>query len=188
MPRLSEDIIKYTSKKEFRGFQKIRFDQFTKDVTDAYPFIFNENNINDLKDLYIHFEEPQRATINSAGYDFFALQDFNLRPGESHKFPTGIKSFMPVNQGLFMFVRSSYGFKYNVRLVNQIGLIDSDYYNNPINDGHIWVKLENHGDKALKINRGDAIAQGVFLEVFRTHDDKPKNVQRTSGIGSTSKK
>ena len=40
-----------------------------------------------------------------------------------------------------LLVRSSMGFKYNVRLCNQVGIVDSDYYNNPDNEGHMLKKM-----------------------------------------------
>lgn len=58
------------------------------------------------------------------------------------KIPTGIKANMENNDVLFLVVRSSMGFKYNVRMCNQVGVIDSDYYNNIDNEGHIWIKLK----------------------------------------------
>ena len=79
------------------------------------------------------------------------------------------------------------GFKYNVRLTNQVGIIESDYYNNPDNEGHMWVCLQNHGDKEYIINKGDAYAQGIFVK-FLTTDDDCVNKTRIGGLGSTNKK
>lgn len=84
-------------------------------------------------------------------------------------------------------VRSSVGFKYNVRLTNQVGIIESDYYNNPDNEGHMWVCLQNHGDNEYIINKGDAYVQGIFVK-FLTTDDDCVNKTRVGGLGSTNKK
>jgi len=75
------------------------------------------------------------------------------------------------------------GFKYNVRMCNQVGIIDSDYYNNCDNEGHIWIALQNEGKKVFSIKSGDAICQGIFLN-YLTCDDINNNV-RVGGIGST---
>lgn len=48
---------------------------------------------------------------------------------------------MNEDEVLFLIVRSSMGFKYNVRLCNQVGIIDKDYYNNIDNEGHIFIKI-----------------------------------------------
>ena len=113
-----------------RKFEKISFDQFKKDI---------EDNI----DLYEKYKLPSRATKLSAGYDFYSLYDFTLKPNEIIKIPTGIKASMNNDEVLMLFVRSSQGFKYNVRLCNQVGILDGDYYNNESNEGHIWIKIQN---------------------------------------------
>lgn len=68
-----------------------------------------------------------------------------------------------------------------------MGIIESDYYNNPDNEGHMWVCLQNHGDKEYIINKGDAYAQGIFVK-FLTTDDDCVNKTRVGGLGSTNKK
>ena len=87
---------------------------------------------------------------------------------------------------LAILVRSSMGFKYNVRLCNQVGIVDSDYYNNPDNEGHIFVALKNEGDKVFKVEKGDRYAQGIFQKYLLTDDDDADG-ERTGGFGSTNK-
>lgn len=87
---------------------------------------------------------------------------------------------MPDDNVLVICVKGSHGFKYNVRLCNQIGVVDKDYYDNSKNEGHIWVSLQNEGDKDFVINRGDGFAQGIFLPYFLTDDDEldSKNIRQ----------
>ena len=158
-----------------RYFEKISFLQFKKDISD------------DL-DLYNSYNLPKRSTKSSAGYDFEAIMDFTLKPGEIKKIPLGIKADMNEGEVLFLIVRSSQGFKYNVRLCNQVGVIDKDYYNNPDNEGHMWIKLENHGDKDYVVSKGDKIIQGIFMNFLTVDNEEEVNNVRTSGIGSTDKK
>lgn len=157
-----------------RKFEKISYEQFKKDV-------------NDNIELYESYNLPKRSTKGSAGYDFEALFDFTLKPGEIKKIPLGIKSCMNSDEVLFLIVRSSMGFKYNVRMCNQVGVIDSDYYNNLENEGHIFIKLENHGDKDYIVKKGDKIIQGIFIKYLAVDDEEKIKSVRTSGIGSTSK-
>ena len=86
---------------------------------------------------------------------------------------------------LLLVVRSSMGFKYNVRLCNQVGIIDCDYYNNPDNEGHLWVALQNEGTVDYEIKKGTAYCQGIFVKYLTCGEDV--NVTRESGIGSTTK-
>lgn len=155
-----------------RFFEKVSFREFKK-------------NISDDKELYNEYSLPRRATKNSAGYDFFAVQDYVIKPGEIVKIPTGYKAKFNEQEALLIIVRSSMGFKYNVRMCNQVGLIESDYYDNPSNEGHIYVALQNEGDKEYIIKKGDAYCQGIFIN-FLTCDDEV-NVTRLGGIGSTNK-
>ncbi len=158
-----------------RYFEKISFLQFKKDVSD------------DLE-LYNSFNLPKRSTKESAGYDFESIIDFTIKPGEIKKIPLGIKANMNSGEVLFLIVRSSQGFKYNVRMCNQVGVIDKDYYNNIDNEGHMWIKLENHGDKDYVVKKGDKIIQGIFMNFLTVDNEEEIINDRTSGIGSTDKK
>lgn len=155
-----------------RKFEKISFEQFKKDVKDD-------------KSLYDSYSLPKRGTKNSAGYDFFALYDYTVKPGEIMKIPTGIKANMESDDVLFLIERSSMGFKYNVRLTNQVGVIDQDYYNNPDNEGHLWIRIQNEGDKEYKVKKGEGIIQGIFIKYLRTSDDLGIDKIRKGGFGST---
>ena len=150
-----------------RKFEKISFEQFKKDVKDD-------------KELYDSYNVPERKTKFAAGYDFEALSDIVLSPGEIAKIPTGIKATMNDDEVLLLVDRSSQGFKYNVRMCNQVGVIDKDYYNNPNNEGHIWVRLQNEGDKNYSVKKGEGIIQGMFIKYLTTEDEKESFVNRKS--------
>lgn len=136
-----------------RRFHKISFEQFKKDISDD-------------AELYENYATPRRKTKKSAGYDFFAIEDFEIKPGEIKKIPTGIKIEIPDDEMLMLFVRSSMGFKYNIRMCNQVGIIDADFYNNPSNEGHMWFALQNEGDKEYTVKAGEAFGQGVIVKYF----------------------
>lgn len=156
-----------------RKFEKISYEQYEKDLLD--------------KCEYSDITLPCRSTKNSSGYDFKSPIEFELQPNEIIKVPTGIKAAMNDDEFLAIFVRSSMGFKYNIRLCNQVGIIDSDYYNNEGNEGHIYIALQNEGDKVFKANIGDNIAQGIFLKYNIVDDEEEISSTRSGGIGSTNK-
>ena len=155
-----------------RKFEKVCEDIFIRDVPDG---IYN--------DIIL----PKRCTSFSAGYDFYSVISFSLNPGERKIIPTGIKVVMNNNEFLGIFVRSSLGFKYNVRMCNQVGIIDADYYGNSDNDGHIFVCLQNEGDNVIEIKKGDRFVQGIFIPYLVTDDDATTDL-RKGGIGSTNNK
>lgn len=129
---------------------------------------------------------PKRATAGSAGYDFFAPTEICLQPNQTAKIPTGIRVKIEEGWVLKVYPRSSLGFKYRLRLDNTVGIIDSDYYYAD-NEGHIFIKITNCGDKPLTVEKGKAFAQGVFVEFGITVDDDATSL-RTGGFGSTDKK
>ena len=122
-----------------RRFEKISFAQFKKDICD---------NI----DLYNEYELPKRATLKSAGYDFKAIEDITIKKGEILKIPTGVKVRLNDDEFLGVYVRSKMGCKYNIRMCNQVGIVDADYYNNVSNEGHIFVFLQKIGSQAAAKN------------------------------------
>ena len=72
------------------------------------------------------------------------------------------------------------GFKYNIRLCNQIGIVDSDYYNNKDNEGHIWLKIQNEGIETVNLKKGEAIVQGIFVKYLTTKSDETLKLTRRS--------
>ena len=155
-----------------RKFEKISKEQYEKDLKGKCEY----------EDISL----PIRSTKHSAGYDFKSPIEFELNPGEIIKVPTGIKAQMEDDEYLMLLVRSSMGFKYNVRLCNQVGIVDSDYYNNPDNEGHMFIKIQNEGKEVLKINKGDRFAHGIFNKFYLVDDDCADK-DRTGGFGSTGK-
>ena len=94
---------------------------------------------------------------------------------------------MNSDEVLYLYGRSSFGYKYNITLANSVGVIDSDFYNNIDNEGHFKVKLINHGEKEVKINIGDRIAQGVFMKYLIVDNEEKIIKERKGGLGSTDK-
>lgn len=128
---------------------------------------------------------PKRATMGSAGYDFFAVDDFVLNPGETITIPTGVRVKIDEGWVLKIYPRSSLGFKYRATLNNTVGIIDSDYYYSD-NEGHIFVRMTNLGDKVMEVKQGQGFAQGIFVEYGITYDDEV-TTSRNGGFGSTNK-
>jgi dUTP pyrophosphatase len=154
-----------------RGFEKISLNQYKKDLGGGVGY-------NSIK-------LPRRATAKSSGYDIYSIRDFKLEPGEEIKLPSGIKVYMQDNEEFLIFPRSSVGFKYKIKIDNTIGKIDADYYNNQDNEGHIWIKLTNTGNKTWEVKQGEAIVQGTFYNYLITDNDIPVSQERIGGIGST---
>ncbi len=157
--------------------------------------------VTDYKEMEIHL--PQRATHHSAGYDFEAAEEVvipsiwkqlltrkindntttekNIKPV---LVPTGIKAYMMEDEFLQLANRSSNPLKRFLLVANGVGVIDSDYYNNSENEGHIMFQFSNFGLKDRVIKKGERIGQGIFLPFLKADQDQTSH-DRTGGLGSS---
>lgn len=155
-----------------RGFEIISEEQQKKDFGD---------------DIEAALILPKRATKLSAGYDCYAPTDIYLEADEDIKVPTGMKAYMQPGEVLMAFPRSGLGFKYYCRLANTVGIIDADYIQSD-NEGHIFVKLRNEGDKPMVIKNGEAMCQFIFMPFLLADGDNfNSGDERNGGFGSTGK-
>lgn len=140
---------------------------------------------------------PKRATKGAAGYDFEAaetvvvpsmwqLKEQGVAP-KSTLVKTGIKAYMLDNEYLELVNRSSNSLKRFLLLANGVGVIDSDYYNNSSNEGHIMFQFLNIGYEEVVIEKGERIGQGIFKSFLLTDDDRVTQ-ERIGGFGSSGKK
>lgn len=129
---------------------------------------------------------PSRKTSASAGYDIAAAEDVILRAGTVTMVPTGLKAYMASDEFLTICIRSGLSVKNSLSLINSQGIIDSDYYNNAENEGHILIAVFNHGNTDFSVTKGTRIAQGIFLNYLTTdYDDDNALAVRSGGFGST---
>ena len=156
-------------------FHKVSFEQFSSAYSSA------------TKDCYENIKMPKRATVGSAGYDFYAPFDFTLAPSEEITIPTGIRAEIENGYVLLIYPRSGLGFKFRLTLNNTVGVIDSDYFYSD-NEGHIMVRMTNcHKEKTVSVEAGQGFAQGIFMPFGITVDDDADGI-RNGGFGSTNAK
>lgn len=169
----------------------------------TFEFALNKNGEKQFPDAKL----PEYQTENSAGADFFAAETIEvpsifrtliceIRNGIELGTPinsvkptlihTGIKAAMPEDEVLEIYNRSSNPGKKGLVLANSVGIVDSDYYNNPDNDGEIMFGFYNFSPETVTINKGDRIGQGIFKKFLRPNQDGfVKNEKRKGGFGST---
>lgn len=127
---------------------------------------------------------PARATGGAAGYDVRSAEaDFELEPGETRAVSTGLVMELP--SGMECQVRPRSGLAYRSRVIvpNAPGTIDPDYR------GELKVLLHNLSPSAVRIARGDRVAQLVFARFeapeIREVDAVDATERGAGGFGST---
>ena len=160
-----------------RKFEIISEEQWAKDIS----------SLDNPQCAIIDHLKPHRSTKYSAGYDFISPIEIIIPAHGMAKIPTGIKAQMNEDEVLYIYSRSSIGFKTAIRLSNVVGVVDSDYYNNSDNEGHIFIKFFNPTDKDYQIHIGDKIAQGIFTKYLTVDDEEEIETERSGGLGSTGK-
>lgn len=108
-------------------------------------------------------------------------KQFNYKPT---LVSTGVKCKLEQGCFLQLSIRSSSPLKYWLMLANGVGVIDADYYNNPDNEGEIFLQIYNLSPFNIQIKKGEAIGQGIILPYGVTEDDVVMG-ERTGGFGST---
>lgn len=130
---------------------------------------------------------PERSTVNSAGYDFFAIEDVVIPAKTTVRVFTGVKCKLMPDMFLMLANRSSNPSKKSLVLMNGVGIIDADYYGNPDNDGEMAFDFHNISTVDTEIKKGDKLGQGIIIKFIKTDDDYLSNptTTRTGGFGST---
>jgi len=150
---------------------------------------------------------PIRKTRTSVGYDIEAAEDTtiptiwktiftNIKIFLSGKdnyeefkptlIPTGLKSYFCDDEVLILANKSSFPLKKGLIMANSIGIIESDYYNNCSNEGHLMFMYYNIGFKDIVIKKGESAGQAYFQKFLVADNDKADGI-RTGGFGSTTK-
>jgi len=125
---------------------------------------------------------PTKAYPTDAGFDFYACEDVLIPPREMREVRTGVRLCVPEGWCMLLKPRSSQG-KRGIQIHQ--GVYDAYY------TGELTIFVYNHTDDYYKIEKGDKIAQGVFVPVWSVEFvegkipelDESKRGER--GLGST---
>lgn len=127
-------------------------------------------------------------TERSKGLSLAELAEITGRDNKEFRRPrlvsTGVKCKLAPDEYLEIVPRSSTPLKYWLVVANSPGIVDSDYYNNPDNEGEIFVQLINFSNEVIELKKGDKIAQAIIRKYYVTEDDAAGGM-RAGGFGST---
>lgn len=133
----------------------------------------------DVKVTKVHKDAklPTYATDGAGCYDFYSIEDGKVSEMSPCVFRTGLKFEIPQNHVMLIFSRSGQGFKYDVRLSNCTGIIDSDYR------GEVSIKLAQDSkspETYYIVSKGDRIAQGMVVPVEHVNFIECDNLSTTA--------
>lgn len=123
---------------------------------------------------------PQRATKQSAGYDLSTPVEVTIPANSRVLVPTHITAKMSPDEYLAIVPRSGLALKKGITVLNTPGTVDADYY-----PGDIGVILYNTTSEDITLEQGERIAQAIVSTYYIVDNDKPKDVERNGGFGST---
>ncbi len=126
---------------------------------------------------------PHREMPGDAGFDLYSRESVTLKSGERALIPTGVAIALPDGFVALVHPRSGLALRHGFTLINSPGTIDAGYR------GEISIIGMNGGSSDFAIQRGDRIAQLVFLElphvVVHEVADLPESIRSVGGFGST---
>jgi dUTP pyrophosphatase len=128
---------------------------------------------------------PEYQTPGAAGFDLAANADVVVEPGSIALVPTGLVIKVPDGHFLGIFARSSTPLKRGLMVANGVGVIDADYCGTT---DEIKVQVLNFTSTAVRVAKGDRIAQGVFIPLTRAAwTETPGDLRAGSrgGFGAT---
>ena len=138
-----------------------------------------------LKKMHVDAKIPTYSTEQSAGFDFYSVDNVKISKENPQIIRTGVSVEIPNGYVMLLFSRSGHGFKNNVRLSNCVGVIDSDFR------AEVLVKLakDDIQNNEFHIDAGDRIAQGIIIPFPKIIFEEATSLSETNrgenGFGST---
>lgn len=128
---------------------------------------------------------PTYGTDGAACFDLYAADTVAIAPGRATTVKTDVAFEVPEGYVMMVYSRSGHGYKHGVRLVNSVGVIDSDYR------GEVVARLHNDGRDTYVVELGERVAQAMIVPVPRVEFQVVEELSATGrgegGFGSTGK-
>jgi dUTP pyrophosphatase len=130
---------------------------------------------------------PVYETSGAAGFDLISRETISVKPGEIVLIPANIIVETPHDYMLQISSRSSLPKKKGLMMPHSIGVIDSDYCGN---GDEIKVQVYNFTNNTTIVERGEKIAQGVFVHINHAQWQEVDEMEAVTrgGFGSTDSK
>lgn len=127
---------------------------------------------------------PKYESAGAVGFDIVVRETTTIDPGKIALVPGNIIVKVPEGHALLIFPRSSLPRKKMLVCPHSVGVIDQDYHGP---EDEIMVQVQSISDEPVVVERGERIAQGLFMRVdvatWQEVDDH--GAESRGGFGST---
>lgn len=128
-------------------------------------------------------EKPSYANKYAAGLDIRSNEGTYLYPGDIKDIETELAVEIPKGYFGMVVARSGLSYKKQIKLINDVGIIDSDYR------GNIGIRLINEGKEPYMIEIGDRICQMIIIPYIQPKlvyvDELSETERGEGGFGHT---
>ena len=130
---------------------------------------------------------PQYETGGSVGFDLLCRESVTIAPQAVALIPGNVIIETPPGYMLMVTLRSSTPRKLGLLIPHGVGIIDLDYCGE---GDEIQIQVYNFTGQPVSVERGDRIAQGIFVRVDTAEWSEVSEMQAETrgGFGSTDNK
>ncbi len=127
---------------------------------------------------------PQYHTAGAVGFDLIVRETTIIAPHEIGLVPSNVVVETPKGYMLMIALRSSTPRKKNLIIPHGLGVIDQDYCGP---DDELKVQVYNISNEPVTVERGERIAQGIFVRAdqFEFEEVSELSSKSRGGFGST---
>ena len=127
---------------------------------------------------------PRYETRGSVGVDFLCRESVPIDPNSLGLIPANVIVETPPGYMLMVTLRSSTPRKLGLLIPHGVGVIDQDYCGE---DDEIKIQVYNFSSNPVTVERGDRIAQGIFVRVDTAQWSEVDRIESETrgGFGST---
>lgn len=127
---------------------------------------------------------PEYHTTGSVAFDLYSRVDDEIKAGETKLLPANFIIKIPENYMLLVAARSSLAKRKSLKMANGVGIIDQDYCGE---EDEIHLLVHNYSNEDVRIERGERLAQAMFVRIDKAELEEVENMEENSrgGFGST---
>ena len=127
---------------------------------------------------------PRYETAGSVGFDFVCRETVAIKPHSLGLVPANVIVQTPPGYMLMVTLRSSTPRKRGLLIPHGVGVIDQDYCGE---GDEIKIQVYNFSSDPVIVERGDRIAQGMFVRVDTAQWSEVDRIESETrgGFGST---